>query len=110
MAKRSLQASPDGIKKAKQAFERKGWTQEYFAGEIGIETRQPIWKFFAGKPVDRRVFSEICFHLDLEMEEIVAIPEDAQIDAEKKAAEDKSRVDAIVTKVRSHYHDKIQNQ
>ncbi|WP_424096272.1 NACHT domain-containing protein [Moorena producens] len=110
MAKRSLQASPDGIRKAKQAFERKGWTQEYFAGEIGIETRQPIWKFFAGKPVDRRVFSEICFHLDLEMEEIVAIPEDAQIDAEKKAAEDKSRVDAIVTKVRSHYHDKIQNQ
>lgn len=110
MAKRSLQASPDGIKKAKQAFERKGWTQEYFAGEIGIETRQPIWKFFAGKPVDRRVFSEICFHLDLEMEEIVAIPEDAQIDVEKKAAEDKSRVDAIVTKVRSHFGDKIQNQ
>jgi predicted NACHT family NTPase len=60
---RSLQASAQGIKKAKQAFLRKGWTQEYLAGEVGLETRQPIWKFFAGKPVDRHVFTEICFRL-----------------------------------------------
>jgi len=51
MARRSLQASAQGIKKAKQAFLRKGWTQEYLAGEVGLETRQPIWKFFAGKPI-----------------------------------------------------------
>jgi predicted NACHT family NTPase len=54
MARRSLQASAQGIKKAKQAFLRKGWTQEYLAGEVGLETRQPIWKFFAHRQCDRR--------------------------------------------------------
>ncbi len=42
MARRSLQASPEGIKKAKPAFLRTGWTQEYLAAEVGLETRQPI--------------------------------------------------------------------
>lgn len=61
MAKRSLQASAEGIRKAKQAFRRKGWTQEYLAGEVGLETRQPIWKFFTGKAIDRlRNFDHIC--------------------------------------------------
>lgn len=38
---------------------------------MGIKTRQPIWRFFAGKPVDRYIFFEICARLDLEWEEIV---------------------------------------
>jgi hypothetical protein len=33
---RSLQASAQGIKKAKQAFLREGWTQEYLAGEVAL--------------------------------------------------------------------------
>jgi predicted NACHT family NTPase len=71
MGKRSLQASTEGMRKARLAFKRKGWTQEILAGEVGLETRQPIWKFFAGKPVDRQVFYEICKLLDIEPEEIV---------------------------------------
>ena len=39
MAKRSLQTSPSGAKKAKQQFISKGWTQEYLANEVGIKTR-----------------------------------------------------------------------
>jgi predicted NACHT family NTPase len=73
MAKRSLFASPEGIRKAKQAFKRKGWTQEYLATEVGLETRQPIWKFFTGKPVDRHIFNEICLHLELNPEEIASL-------------------------------------
>jgi acetate kinase len=38
---------------------------------VGIKTRQPIWRFFAGKPVDRYTFFEICAKLDLDWEEIV---------------------------------------
>lgn len=38
---------------------------------MGLKTRQPIWRFFAGKPVDRYTFFEICARLDLEWEEIV---------------------------------------
>jgi predicted NACHT family NTPase len=53
MAKRSLQASSSGIKMAKQQFASKGWTQEYLATEVGIKTRQPIWRFFAGQPIER---------------------------------------------------------
>ncbi len=110
MARRSLQASAQGIKKAKQAFLRKGWTQEYLAGEVGLETRQPIWKFFAGKPVDRHVFTEICFRLDLELEEIAAIPQVAELEAEENVQSPGSEIDAIVTKVRQERRDKIQDQ
>jgi acetate kinase len=38
---------------------------------VGVKTRQPIWRFFAGKPVDRYTFFEICARLDLNWEEIV---------------------------------------
>lgn len=110
MARRSLQASVEGIKKAKQAFLRKGWTQEYLAGEVGLETRQPIWKFFAGKPVDRSVFSEICFQLDLQPEEIALQLQVDEPTAEEKVQDLATEVDALVTRVRSERHDKIQDQ
>jgi len=116
MARRSLQASPEGIKKAKLAFMRTGWTQEYFASEVGLETRQPIWKFFAGKPIDRNVFVEICFRLNLEIDEIAAPPEgfealvDEQAVADAKTQNASSDIDALVARVRSERHDVIQDQ
>jgi predicted NACHT family NTPase len=78
MGKRSLQASSEGIRKARQAFKRKGWTQEYLATEVGLETRQPIWKFFSGKPVERQVFHEICLVLNINPEEVIQDDENAQ--------------------------------
>ena len=75
MAKRSLKATPLGIAKAKQAFQRTGWTQEYLASEVGLETRQSIWKFFSGRPVERHIFIDICFRLDLDWEDIAEPPE-----------------------------------
>lgn len=113
MARRSLKASSEGIKKAKQAFERKCWTQEYLAETVGLQTRQPIWKFFSGKPVDRNVFAEICFQLDLDLEEIVAVPNFTQPSveqqAEAKKAESKA-LDNLVATVRLERKDKIQHQ
>ena len=66
MAKRSLKASEAGRVTAKKAFERTGWTQEYLAYQVGLETRQSVWKFFSGRPVDRNIFIDLCFQLDLE--------------------------------------------
>ena len=46
---------------------------------MGVKTRQPIWRFFAGKPVDRYTFFEICARLDLDWEDIaikVSLEED----------------------------------
>jgi predicted NACHT family NTPase len=74
MAKRSLKASPDGIQKAKQAFERREWTQEYLASTVGLQTRQSVWKFFTGRPIERYLFIDICFQLNLEWEEIADLP------------------------------------
>jgi predicted NACHT family NTPase len=70
MVKRSLRASTAGIERAKKAFQRKGWTQEYLAGEVGLETRHSIWKFFKGKPIERYIFVDICLNLDLDWHEI----------------------------------------
>lgn len=110
MARRSLQASPEGIKKAKQAFLRKGWTQDYLAAEVGLETRQPIWKFFSGKPIDRNVFTEICFRLDLNFEEIAALPSDVELSSNLNVPDPNSELDTLVTQVRKARYEKIQDQ
>ena len=110
MVKRSLQASPEGLKQARQAIARKGWTQEYLATEVGLKTRQPIGRFLAGKPVERRVFMELCFELDLNWEDIAHQPKGAafeQIELDQDAGFD---IDALVQKVRSQHYDKIQSQ
>ncbi|MEM9246460.1 MAG: NACHT domain-containing protein, partial [Cyanobacteria bacterium P01_F01_bin.153] len=59
---------------AKRAFERTGWTQDYLAAEVGLSTRQSVWKFFSGRPVERHIFIELCFQLDLEWQEIADLP------------------------------------
>lgn len=51
MVKRSLQASLTGIQEAKRAFALKGWTQDNLSAEVNLKTRQPIWRFFSGRPV-----------------------------------------------------------
>jgi predicted NACHT family NTPase len=75
MAKRSLKATAHGIAKAKQIFERREWTQEYLASAVGLQTRQSIWKFFTGRPIERYLFIDICFQLDIDWEEIVDRPQ-----------------------------------
>ncbi|MBW4542015.1 MAG: NACHT domain-containing NTPase [Myxacorys chilensis ATA2-1-KO14] len=82
MARRSLQASAEGIKKARKAYNAEGLTQEALAEQVNLKTRQPVSKFFAGKPIDRHVFIEICTALDLNWEEIT------QREAEDSIAED----------------------
>ncbi|MFK8183614.1 MAG: NACHT domain-containing NTPase [Phormidesmis sp.] len=74
MGKRSLKASSAGQVKAKNAFSRTRWTQEQLAFEVGLNTRQSVWKFFTGRPVERCIFIDLCFHLNLEWEEIADLP------------------------------------
>ncbi|AFY41431.1 NACHT domain-containing NTPase [Nostoc sp. PCC 7107] len=110
MAKRSLQASAEGIRKAKQAFKRKGWTQEYLAAEVGLETRQAIWKFFTGKCIDRHVFNDICFALELEISEIaqpLSADELGFLDIPANLSLD---IEIVVKKLRSVYQESIQAQ
>jgi predicted NACHT family NTPase len=107
MVKRSLRASPSGIQRAKRAFALKGWTQENLAGEVNLKTRQPIWRFFTGKPVDRQIFVEICSILDLDWREIADCP---PAEFPEPGEPTPPNLDNLVQEVRSQYRDTIQNQ
>lgn len=108
MAKRSLQASPVGIQQAKRAFSLKGWTQENLAGEVNLKTRQPIWRFFTGQPIDRQIFMEICSVLDLEWRVIALDPPKDFLDPEDRGVV--LDIDQWVEQVRLNHREQIQNQ
>jgi predicted NACHT family NTPase len=110
MAKRSLKASTIGITQAKQAFERKGWTQEYLAAQVGLETRHSVWKFFRGKPIDRAYFIDICFQLDLDWQDIADFPPTSVLSTPTPESNTPSQIDAWVQLMRSQLQDHIQVQ
>ncbi len=109
MVKRSLQASPTGIQQAKRSFALKGWTQENLAGEANLKTRQPIWRFFTGKPVDRQFFLEVCLILDLDWRQIAIDPPTAFPEA-RRAEIRPGALDALVQQVRHQRQEKVQDQ
>ncbi|WP_228058647.1 NACHT domain-containing protein [Nostoc sp. LEGE 06077] len=110
MVKRSLQASLKGIQEAKKAFVRKGWTQDNLAGEINIKTRQPIWRFFSGRPVERHTFIEICSVLELNWREIATHPPAEFLDQEEFRQPLVWDIDTLVQQLRSQRFEKIQDQ
>lgn len=107
MVKRSLQACPLGIQQAKRSFAIKGWTQENLAGEVNLKTRQPIWRFFTGKPVDRHIFMEICSILDLDWREVAANPPAEFPEYGENFKAGALDIDSLVREVRSQHHESI---
>jgi len=115
MVKRSLQACLGGMKQAKRSFSLKGWTQENLAGEVNLKTRQPIWRFFTGKPVDRQIFLAICGVLDLDWREVARQPsaEFPNVDSLSNIIPIYSgspSIDELVQLVRSQRYESIQTQ
>lgn len=110
MVKRSLQASLTGIQQAKRAFARKGWTQDNLAAEVNLKTRQPIWRFFSGRAVERHTFIEICSVLELNWREIATNPPAEFLEIEEYTKPSVLHIDTLVEQVRSQRFDKIQDQ
>ncbi|MEH2126222.1 NACHT domain-containing protein [Nostoc sp.] len=110
MVKRSLEASVTGIEQAKKAFAHKGWTQDNLAFEVNLKTRQPIWRFFTGRSVDRHIFIEICSVLSLNWRKIAANPPEEFSESKELGAAEFLDIDALVQFVRSQRFDKIQDQ
>ena len=110
MAQRSLKASASGIRQVKQAFALKGWTQDNLAAEVNLKTRQPIWRLFTGKPVDRQVFMDVCNVLDLNWREIAANPPAKFPEPEEPVGTGTSDLDALVAAVRSQRKDMMQQR
>lgn len=110
MAKRSLTASSVGIQRAKRAFALKGWTQDNLAAEVNLKTRQPIWRFFTGQPVDRQIFMEICQILDLDWREIADNPPADFLEPGEDLTPPPPTVDDLVAEVRAQHYDTIQHR
>jgi predicted NACHT family NTPase len=106
MVKRSLTGSQKGIEQARVAFKRFGWSQENLAFEVNLKTRQPIWRFFSGRPIERHTFIEICSVLSLNWRKIAILPP-AKFPLPSDAYLD---IDDLVEQVRSQRYDKIQDQ
>jgi predicted NACHT family NTPase len=105
MTRRSLQASAKGISKAEAALIRNSLTQQGLAGELGI-SRQPVTKFFQGKPVDRYIFVTICEKLNLNWEEIIkpsSFPDEEQ-------PTKVNQIQSLVENVREKVYDSIQRR
>lgn len=110
MVKRSLQASLPGMQQAKRAFALKGWTQENLAGEVGLKTRQSVWRFFTGQPIERHIFQELCAILDLDWRAIAVDPPAAFPETEAIAQVTALDIHTLVRQVRSQRQDRIQEQ
>lgn len=110
MAKRSLTASLEGAAIARKVFNRRGWTQEALAAEVNLKTRQPIWRFFTCRPIERHTFIEICAVLDLTWEEIAdCLWEKAELPEAEKSLPPADLMTTIET-LRAQLTIKIQEQ
>lgn len=110
MAKRSLQASQEGAKLARKIFERRGWTQEGMAAELELRTRQPIWRFFTCRPIERYIFIELCTILDLNWWEIADQVPEPLLGVEHKAEERSIGPKQWVEQIRLKHQDRIDHQ
>ncbi|WP_017318273.1 NACHT domain-containing protein [Mastigocladopsis repens] len=105
MARRSLQASDQGIKKAQAALIRNSLTQQALAEELSI-SRQPVSKFFQGKAVDRYIFVTICEKLGLEWAEIASLCSIPNVDD----AASTYQIESLVQTVREKVHESVQRR
>ncbi|MCG6134098.1 MAG: NACHT domain-containing NTPase [Nostoc sp. LLA-1] len=109
MTSQGLRASPEGIKAAKTALTDKTLSQHKLAVTLGI-TRQPVSKFFAGEPVSRSCFVQICQQLGLSWQKVVSIPDDETSEITAKDKFNDVDINTLVEKVRQKRQDKITHQ
>ncbi|MBD1847427.1 hypothetical protein H6F89_29315 [Cyanobacteria bacterium FACHB-63] len=88
MARRTLKASQPGIEKAKRALKRLGLVQKDLTIDPLIASWGTINNFFNGRAIDHTIFKEICFHLNLDWQDIYEPPED---DTPLQSAEPKTQ-------------------
>ncbi|MBE9006595.1 NACHT domain-containing NTPase [Fortiea sp. LEGE XX443] len=109
MTSQGLRASSEGIRVAKTALTDKTLSQHKLATALGI-TRQPVSKFFAGEPVSRSCFVQICQHLGLSWQKIAIPLEGITSDATAKLHAKNIDLNILVQEIRQKRQDKIQDQ
>ncbi|WGV27439.1 NACHT domain-containing protein [Halotia branconii] len=109
MTSQGLRASPEGIRTAKIALTDKTLSQHKLAVSLGI-TRQPVSKFFAGEPVSRNCFVQICQQLGLSWQKVAGLPENIAFQVGAKVRTDSIDTDKLVYELRQKRQDKIHDQ
>jgi predicted NACHT family NTPase len=109
MTSQGLRASPEGIKAAKTALTDKTLSQYKLAVALGI-TRQPVSKFFAGEPVSRSCFVQICQHLGLSWQKVALVQEDMSFATNAKSHINAIDLNLLVQEIRQKRQEKIQDQ
>lgn len=109
MTSRGLKASSEGIKAAKTALTDKTLSQQKLAAALGI-TRQPVSKFFAGEPVSRSCFVQICQKLGLSWQQVASVHEEGVSKVTYQLQSNSFDLNTLVQELRHKCHDKIQDQ
>ncbi|WP_242022598.1 NACHT domain-containing NTPase [Microcoleus sp. FACHB-831] len=99
-----LRASKQGIKKAYEALNHKGWIKKDLKKEAGL-SYQPVSRFFNGWPVSRYTVDKIYTALGLRHED-----GDIEPNLDEQAQDNSTDIDTLVQQVRSLRRAKIQEQ
>lgn len=104
---RSLKLSVQGIQKANTALQKFTGKRD-LAANLGMSPTT-VTNFFAGRPVKRREFHEICKKLRLNWQEVADLPQQDESEPVEKLQNKGSDIDELVREVRSRCCDKIQH-
>ncbi len=107
---RSLQLSAQGRQKADIALQKFAGKRD-LAANLGMSPTT-VTNFFAGRPVKRREFHEICKKLKLNWQEVADLPRITESESSKpsqKLQDNSSDIDALVQEMRSLCCDKVQH-
>ncbi|MBW4443815.1 MAG: NACHT domain-containing NTPase [Plectolyngbya sp. WJT66-NPBG17] len=110
MVEKSLQATPEGKKAARDALTGLGITQQQLSTRTKLSL-STISKFFNCKPVDRILFVQVCETLKLDWRSISGLYDSEEI-AETLEQENQqtAKIDAIVQSIRGSVRSFIQEQ
>ena len=100
---RSYIASEAGLKRAKQEFKKKGWTQQILADLAGC-SRPVVSNFLKGKAIDKQKFIGICEALKLEWTDI------AELDTAYRVQLQDIAIDELVTEIRASTQDNVEEE
>jgi DNA-binding Xre family transcriptional regulator len=104
---RSLQVSAQGRQKADIALQ-KFTSKRDLAANLGMSPTT-VTNFFAGRPVKRREFHEICKKLKLNWQEVADLPQQDESEPVEKLQNKGSDIDELVREVRSRCCDRVQH-
>jgi predicted NACHT family NTPase len=100
--RRTLTATPEGIKALKRLLKNKQWSQEFIAGKADC-SRQTIWSLLNGNPIDCDTFMNVCGELGCNWEGIA-------IQIEESNEGENIEIDLLVQKLRETVKPDIENR